>query len=336
MNSHRKKVLLLALGLDILLGDPPNYFHPVAWMGKLIAVGKESLFLKRFRPKDHAFAELAFGAGIALGGSALVAGIASLPGKILTKPGCTRYEKQLYGLVEAVLLKSTISLRGLNNAAKEVQESLENDDLPAARHSLSWHLVSRGTSTLDERQISAAAIESVAENASDGILAPMFFYLLGGLPLALVYRFINTADSMLGYHTPDLEWLGKAAACLDDLLNFLPARLTGISILLSAPFVGGDASHVWSVMWRDARKTQSPNAGYPMSAMAGALNVELEKVGHYCLGIGGRKPGSADIQHSRCAMFLSILIASIGFIIFPFWTYIHDPHLRSIHQGAKK
>jgi len=308
MIPSRVRTMLLALALDMLFGDPPNRFHPAAWMGKVIA------FAMRFRPKGGAFAELAYGAGIALGGSALLIGIGVVLDKRFAKLPGGRNGNLLYWLIEAAILKSTFSLRGLNKAAKEVQVALERGDMPAARGFLSWHLVSRDTSALDGSLVSAAAIESIAENTSDGILAPLVFYTSGGLPLALVYRFVNTADSMLGYHTPELEWLGKVPARLDDLLNYLPARLTAAGIVLSAPFAGGNVRQSWGVVQRDARKTRSPNAGYPMSAMAGALDVELEKVSHYRLGARGRKPEVSDIRRARGIMFTATAMAT-GFII---------------------
>jgi adenosylcobinamide-phosphate synthase len=152
---------------------------------------------------------------------------------------------------------------------------------------------------LNESQVAAAAIESVAENASDGIIAPLFFYTLAGLPAAWAYRFANTVDSMLGYRDAAREWLGKFPARFDDLLNFVPARLTGLLIVLVSPFRGGSIAKSWNIMRRDASTTDSPNAGYPMSAMAGALEVELEKVRQYNLGKGQREPRSNDIKKAR-------------------------------------
>jgi adenosylcobinamide-phosphate synthase len=176
-------------------------------------------------------------------------------------------------------------------------------------------LVSRDTSQLDESKVSAAAIESVAENASDGIIASLFFFALGGLPAAFAYRFINTADSMLGYHDEEREWLGKIPARLDDLLNFIPARLAGLFIVLSAPFCGASLTQAWKIMWRDSSQTASPNAGIPMSAMAGALGVELEKIGHYALGKGLRLPVPTDLARARRLLYFSVGIAVLFFTI---------------------
>src|SRR6185369_4640061 len=192
----RGMILFSALALDLLLGDPPNRFHPTAWMGNLIR------FLLRFRPHGHSTTEFLYGIFILLVGMILTIsaglGIHHLASCLPPWAGI---------LLQAFFLKLTISLRGLNRAAREVQSALDSEDLPEARRLLSWHLVSRDTSQLNEAQISAAAIESVAENASDGIIAPLFFFALGGLPAAFAYRFVNTADSLLGYHDDEREWL---------------------------------------------------------------------------------------------------------------------------------
>jgi len=152
---------------------------------------------------------------------------------------------------------------------------------------VSWRLVSRDTATLSATQVSAATIESVAENLSDSVVAPLLYYAVGGLPAAFGYRFANTADAMVGYRDEVYEWLGKAPARLDDLFNLVPARLAAALIVAAAPLTGESAGRAWRIWRRDAGKTASPNAGHPMSAMAGALDVELEKVGHYRLGAAG-------------------------------------------------
>jgi adenosylcobinamide-phosphate synthase len=300
-------IIILALLLDFIFGDPPNRFHPTAWMGNLIS------WLLRYRPYKKPKLELLYGLGIILAGTGLF--------------GITGYMLAIFfrsiplpfgWLGSALALKSAISLRGLYCAAGEVQTALEVENLPEARRLLSWHLVSRDTSQLDESRVIAAAIESVAENISDGIIAPLFFYVVGGLPGALAYRFINTADSMLGYRDPAREWLGKIPAKLDDLLNLIPARLTGLFIVLSAALCGRNAAHAWRIMWRDASQTASPNAGVPMSAMAGALNVELEKIDHYRLGAGLRKAALADLVRARVILFVSVLLSAFLFSLSSF------------------
>jgi len=300
---------LLALLFDLLLGDPPNRFHPTAWMGSLIA------FLLRWRPRGNRFAELAYGVFILIVGVTLsmFAGIAIMQFMHFLIPN---RQSPIPYLLIALFLKLTLSRRGLERAAGEGQSALQASDLPQARRLLSWHLVSRDTSQLDESEVAAAAIESVAENASDGIIAPLFFFALGGLPAAFAYRFINTADSMLGYHDEEREWLGKVPARLDDLLNFIPARLAGLFIVLSAPFCGGSLSQAWKIVRRDSGQTASPNAGIPMSAMAGALGVELKKVGHYALGKGLRPPALPDLARARRMLFIAIGFAVLLFSLF--------------------
>jgi len=297
-------IIAPALFLDILLGDPPNRFHPTAWMGNLI-----SMFTFH-RPREKPALELIHGGAIVVFG----AGLSALVGNALEYL-FDQFPAPFNWLGIALILKSTISFRGLYRAAAEVQSALEKGDLVEARRLLSWHLVSRDTSQLDKSKVTAAAIESVAENASDGIIAPLFFFAVGGLPAALAYRFINTADSMLGYRDPAREWLGKIPARFDDILNVIPARLAGLFIVLSAPFCGGKVQQAWQIMWRDAGQTASPNAGVPMSAMAGALGVELEKVGHYRLGHGLRLPEVADLACARrtliCSMGWGIIVTSL-------------------------
>jgi adenosylcobinamide-phosphate synthase len=325
MNVRRTGILCLALLLDLLLGDPPNRIHPVAGMGSAIAAAQ------RRAPRQGRLARLGYGALLSIGGSATVAVLSStlqraigrLPGVWGWPPSSSKWVraggwppadgkwvKAGGWLAEAGLLKMTFSLRGLTAAADEVGRALAAGNLSEARRLVSWHLVSRETSALSPCQVAAATIESVAENTSDGVVAPLLYYALGGLPAALVYRFINTADAMLGYRDPAHEWLGKIPARLDDLANLLPARVTAGLLTLAAGLAGEDLAGAWRVWRRDAGKTASPNAGHPMSAMAGALGVELEKAGHYQLGTEGCPPAHGDISRavhlSRVAIVLAV------------------------------
>ncbi len=184
--------------------------------------------------------------------------------------------------MEGIGLKPFFALRMLAEAGRSVRLSLEQGDLPAARHALQ-SLVSRERSELTAEQAGAAAIESLAENLSDSIVAPLLYYTLFGLPGAATYRLFNTFDAMVGYHG-QYEYLGKAAARLDDVLNAVPSRLTALLIIALAPLFGGNRLKAWQIWRRDARRTASPNAGHPMAAAAGALGLQLEKVGHYRLG----------------------------------------------------
>jgi adenosylcobinamide-phosphate synthase len=290
-------VLILALVLDVVFGDPPNRYHPTAWMGTAISEAR------RRAPRQGPLPSFAYGAALAAGGASLVAAIGQAVARLLS-----HLPSPLSWLGEAVVLKTTFSWTGLRRAAHDVETALASD-LPEARRLLSWHLVSRETAQLDESQVAAATIESVAENTSDGIVAPLLYYTIGGLPAALAYRFLNTGDAMLGYHDEEREWLGKAPARLDDLANLAPARLTAALLALSSALSGGDDRQAARIWRRDAGKTASPNAGHPMSAMAGALGVELEKVGHYRLGAGQRKATAEDIGRSIRVMDMAALLA---------------------------
>ena len=200
--------------------------------------------------------------------------------------------------LEALLLKQTFSLKGLHRAANDVQRALTDHNLAMARKWLGWHLVSRDVSNLNENEVAAAAIESLAENTSDGVIAPWFWYMVGGLPAAYFYRFVNTSDAMLGYHDEMHEWLGKAPARGDDLLNLIPARLTAILIIMTATLEGNGGDRAWRIWRRDAHLTQSPNAGHPMSAMSGALGVRLGKEGLYELGAELPPPRPSHISQA--------------------------------------
>jgi adenosylcobinamide-phosphate synthase len=301
-------VPVLALALDLLLGDPPNRWHPVAWMGTAIDTAQ------RLAPRRGRALPLAWGAVIVTGGAVAAVGIGQfLEQRIARLPAPIRW------LVVACLLKSTAGLRGLSQAAAEVEATLERGDLPGARRLAAWHLVSRGTSTLNGSQVAAATVESVAENTSDGVIGPLVYYAFAGLPGALAYRWVNTCDSMLGYRDAEREWLGKVPARLDDLANLLPARLTALLLLCAAWLSPEDAQNAWRIWRRDAGATESPNAGHPMSAMAGALGVELEKAGHYRLGAGQRPPDRADIRRStrmaRCAAGLGAGLVAATVIV---------------------
>ena len=187
-----------------------------------------------------------------------------------------------YVIVGALLLKYTFSLKELRRVALGVKELLMKDRLDEARSQL-CSLVSRDTRGLPQPLLVSATVESVAENACDSFVAPLFYFLLLGVPGALAYRVVNTLDSMVGYHGK-YEYLGKFASKLDDVLNFIPARLTALLLVLATFLSKRKTSAAWQTMLSDHSKTESPNAGWPMTAVAGALNVQLEKVGHYKLG----------------------------------------------------
>ena len=200
-------------------------------------------------------------------------------------------------VIEGVALKSTLSLRGLARSALAVRDDLLRADLGAARVAVGRDLVSRPTATLDAGQIASGAIESVAENLTDAFLAPLIFFVAFGLPGAVVYRVINTADAMIGYREGPLLYFGRVAARLDDVLNLVPARLAALSIVAAAAIANGDARRALATMRRDHARTASPNAGWTMAAMAGALAVTLAKPATYTVG-AGPAPAPADISRA--------------------------------------
>jgi adenosylcobinamide-phosphate synthase len=300
--------LILALVIDRTLGEPPTRWHPVAWMGSAIAAAQ------RRAPHDGQLAPLACGALITAGGALLFGGLGyGLQRLVRRLPPLLRWP------LEAALLKSVLSVRSLSAAASEVESALTAGNLPEARRLLSWHLVSRDTSALSAHEVAAATVESVAENTSDGVVAPLLYYVIGGLPAAWAYRFLNTSDAMLGYRDAAREWLGKVPARTDDVANLLPARLTAGLLALSAALLGEDAGNACRIWRRDAGKTASPNAGHPMSVAAGALGVELEKVGYYRLGGGQRLPEAGDIRRVVRLMGGATLLAG-G--LFALWSIV--------------
>jgi adenosylcobinamide-phosphate synthase len=297
MSGVRNKIIFTALLLDLTLGDPPNRYHPVAWMGSAIAA------MQRRAPRRG---RLAYGALIAWGGALTAAGA----GRFI-EVALARLPSQLSWAMEAGLLKMTFSLSGLVNAAREIDAALQAGDLPKARRLAAWHLVSRDTFALNASQVAAATIESLAENASDGVVAPLCYYTAGGLPATLAYRYVSTTDSMLGYRDEAREWLGKVPARSDDVLNLLPARLTALLMVAAALLTGQDVRGCRRIWKRDSGQTASPNAGHPMSAAAGALGVALEKVGHYKLGAGLRPPRREDIGRAVRLVQVTVGLAAV-------------------------
>ena len=288
--------MLVALALDCV-GELPARWHPVVWYGR--AIGQ----LERHAPQGER-ARLIYGSGAIL----IAAPLAILPAMAvqrlarwaettLAERGHARQGIIAATLIEGAALTPFFALKMLVASGRTVRVALERGDLPAAREALG-SLVSRERSDLDAPLVAAAVVESLAENLSDSVVAPLLCYALSGLPGAAFYRLVNTFDSMIGYHGR-YEHLGKAAARLDDALNFLPARLTAGLIVALAPLFGGDARAAWRIWRRDARRTASPNAGHPMAAAAGALGGQLEKVGHYTLGDARQPVTPATIRQAE-------------------------------------
>jgi adenosylcobinamide-phosphate synthase len=264
-------------------------------------MGKTIALFERIAPKAGPRRQLAFGAFVALAVPALFAAASFL---LLAQ---VHAYPALELVVAVVLLKSTFALRALATAARKVERDLRDDRIDDARFGLR-SLCSRDPSNLGPSELVAATIESVAENASDSFVAPLVYYALFGVPAAVAYRAVNTLDAMIGYHGK-YEYLGKASARLDDLLNWIPARLTAGLLLLAGLLGGKRAARAWSTWRRDARRTESPNAGRPMAVMAGLLGVELEKAGHYRLGDPLEPLSVAKIGEARRVLGLAAALA---------------------------
>lgn len=303
------------------IGEPPAAWHPVVWYGKLIRL------LEQHAPSDQTV-QLSYGVIMLLLANGCLLPPLLLMHKLIRQVTClTRhgagnvYAILLYACIEGLSLKPFFALRMLADAGKQVRQPLEQNDVATARQALQ-SLVSRDRSQLSAELIVAAAVESLAENLSDSIIAPLFFYALFGLPGAALYRLCNTFDSMIGYHGY-YEYLGKPAARLDDLLNWLPARLTALFIVICAPLYGGSSRGALRIWLRDARKTTSPNAGHPMSAAAGALGVQLEKVGYYTLGDNEKPLAPADIRRAERMVWsiggIAIVLTTVCKILWKGW-----------------
>jgi len=290
--ARRAGIALVALAIDTVLGDPPSQLHPVGFMGRWLQFGE------RLAPSQPG-ARLIWGAGWLASGWLLSGVVNLLPH---------------HPLAQGALASLLLAYRGLDRAVAGVETALNAGDLATARRLLAWHLVSRPTDDLSAAEVAGAAIESLAENLSDSVVAPLLALLAGGLPAMYLYRFTNTADAMWGYRTERFEHLGKAAARCDDAFNLFPARLTAILIALAAHLMYRRGSQTLTVMWRDAGRTASPNAGWPMAAMAGALDTTLTKRDHYILGDGRRIPDAAMIGEARRLGRLVIAILVFGLI----------------------
>ena len=295
-------ILIFALVLDFSIGDPKNKFHPTAWIGSLIA--KLTIFSKNSSPLLEKIG------GILL---ILISSIIVLFILIILEIGIELitidYLSFLISILIGVfLLKSTIAIKGMEKHALTVVNCLEKNDLVMARDSLSM-IVKRNTKNLDKNHVISGVIESISENTVDGITSPLFYFGFFGLPGAFIYRVINTADSMIGYKTHIFKNIGWFGANCDKLLNYLPSRLTALIMIMSAMILKNDWKKSYKIMIRDGKKTESPNAGYPMAAIAGALGTKFEKIDHYCIGDDDI---TFSIEHIKSAISL-MKITSILF-----------------------
>ncbi|MFC1958261.1 cobalamin biosynthesis protein [Chloroflexota bacterium] len=268
-------ILPLALVIDLAFGEYPHLLHPVDWIGQAIS------WLLKFTPKNSVKGQFVYGIFIVLLTLALF--IVPVYFVLFYLRGVSTIA---YVVVAALILKSTFSLRELRRTAQKVKRLLDAGEITEARKETSY-LVSRDTRNLDRGHIISAIVEMTAESVTDSLVAPLFYWLLLGVPGAIAYRIVNTFDSRIGYRG-QYEYLGKFAARLDDVLNYIPARLSGLLLVISAHLGRTNGGRAWRLMLRDHARAESPNAGWTMCAMAGALEVQLEKPGCYRFGDTGK------------------------------------------------
>lgn len=257
---------ILGFIADTLIGDPRSKLHPVVLIGQLIA-GLEKLF---YRETQSSRQKLVSGGILAMLVMVLTYEIVNAIELLLQNIS----NKYVIMAINGFLLSFTISPKSLANAGREIYDYLMVEDLENARCKVGW-IVGRDTENLSPQEVSRAAIETVAENTVDGIISPLFFFLIGGLPLAYLYRAINTMDSMLGYKNDRYLYFGRVAARIDDVANYIPARITGIIFVVSAFILRLNTTNSWKMLRRDASKHPSPNGGWAEASVAGALEIRL-------------------------------------------------------------
>jgi adenosylcobinamide-phosphate synthase len=311
----RARAIASACLLDWIAGDPEWFPHPIRWMGRCTLLA-ESLLR---RPGQSASDEL-------LAGAALTAGLVGASYLGTAKAIEIAYRvSTVTGLAMEILLGWTcIASRNLVDESLAVIRALEQKDLICARQKLS-RIVGRDTEALSETEINRAVIETLAESACDGIVAPLVYIVIGGVPMAMAYKAVNTLDSMIGHADQRYFYFGKTAARLDDVANYLPARLTAMTLAVAAGMDNAtSATSAWRIWRRDGRRHKSPNAGHPESAMAGALQVRLggdntyagERVAAPLLGAEFDPP---KLHHAKRALRLvaavSLLSAGVAVLV---------------------
>ena len=301
--------------LDAIFGDPAWLPHPVVYMGKAISVLERSL---RARLPKTPEGELWGGRILAF---CLPVGTLALTSLVCM--GAAALHPLLGLAVQMFWCGQALAAKGLMQESMNVYRELTKPDLPAARTAVS-RIVGRDTQALTAEGVTKAAVETVAENASDGVIAPLLYMLLGGAPLALTYKAINTMDSMVGYKNTQYLYFGRAAAKLDDIANFLPSRIAALLWVAAAALTGNDALSAWRIWRRDRRNHASPNSAQTESACAGALNVQLAGPAYYfgeyypkpTIGDAVRPIEPEDIRRADRMMYAESLLAlALGLLI---------------------
>lgn len=304
--------LLIGFCLDLLLGDPHWAPHPVRAIGALIS-GLEKVLRKLF-PKSHG--------GELVGGVVLVLLTLAIPTGLtaLLLWGCWLVSPWLALAVESVISYQLLATKSLAVESRKVYDALKTGDMDKARYAVSM-IVGRDTDRLDETGVTKAAVETVAENASDGVIAPLIFLAIGGAPLGMFYKAANTMDSMVGYKNDKYLYFGRAAARWDDILNFIPARISGVLMCLGAVAAGYDGKNAWRIFKRDRKKHKSPNAAHTEAVCAGALQLRLVGPSWYFgnlvekpyIGDDQRPPEPLDILRAGRILYATAFFALLLF-----------------------
>lgn len=311
-------VFLSAYCLDLILGDPEHFPHPVRLLGRII--WKLEIWARRLASSPRQLKVLGL----------LLTALVVIGTYFFTFFSIILVQKVYWALgsfFSVYLAYTTLATRDLYIETKRVFEALQEGDLPRARQNLSL-VVGRDTAHLDEPEIIRALLETIAENINDGIIAPLFYLSIGGPPLALSYKAVNTLDSMLGYKHEKFLHLGWAAAKLDDLANFIPARISGLIIILAVAFLGKPWWEAYKIMWRDHRNHDSPNSGWPEAAMAGALGLQFGGVNYYfgmprlkpCLGERKKEFHLTHVPEAWKILYLSSFLMFIFLFSILCWT----------------
>lgn len=263
---------IFAFVVDCLIGDPRSSLHPVVLIGKLISFFEGLLYHEQDSDRKKLFngfvlmvCVLSVSYGVAEG----IVWLAALSGNVYVSIA-----------VQAVFLSFMISPRNLAEAGREIRDYLLDGNLEMARFKVGW-IVGRDTDKLTEGEATRATVETISENTVDGVISPLFYFFVGGLPLAVAYRAANTMDSMVGYKNDKYLFFGRAAARADDVWNYIPARLTGFMFVAAAFLLGLDWRGAWRILRRDAVKHPSPNGGWTESTVAGALGIRLGGLNYY-------------------------------------------------------
>ena len=314
MLKYSLPALVIGFVLDLLIGDPRWLYHPICVIGNLIAVLEK--VIRKIFPKNHG--------GELTGGFLIVVLVCLFSGGVplLVLYYLYRYLPVAGFVLEVFWCYQLLATRSLKDESMKVYDRLKNGTLDEARYAVSM-IVGRDTRELTETGVTKAAVETVAENASDGVIAPMLYMAIGGVPLMFLYKGINTMDSMLGYKNDKYLYFGRIAAKLDDVANYIPARLSGWLMVAASAFVKMDVKNAAKIYRRDRRNHASPNSAQTEAAMAGALEVQLAGNAYYfgklyekpTIGDGIRPVEVEDIRRSNRLLYATAILGAVIFIL---------------------